>query len=123
MLPTTRQIVATIPAGVFTGIDVGTAGYQVSIFSDADDNEGIGNVRPVYSLDCWNGTDIHCPPFIKAFRFGGGAGVWDDTLTSVDTVTADPNAIDIISGTTAQSTALDWTVAAPVVVPYVPIAP
>jgi glucan 1,4-alpha-glucosidase len=123
VLPTTRQIVATIPASLFTGIDVGTAGYQVSIFSDADDNEGIGNIRPVYSLDCWNGTDIHCPPFINAFRFGGGAGVWDDTLTSVDTVTADPNAIDIISGTTAQSTALDWTVAAPVVVPYVPIAP
>ena len=57
------------------------------------------------------------------YRFGDRAGIWDPSLLSVDTVTADPNAIDIISGTTAQSSALNWTVAAPVVVPYVPSTP
>ena len=119
--PRTRQIVVTIPGSVFTGIDVGTAGYQVSMFSDADDGEGIGNVRPVYSAECWAGTG--CPSFVGAYRFGGGAGIWDPSLPSVDTVPADPNAVDIISGTTPQSSALDWTVAAPVVVPYVQIAP
>ena len=121
VLPTTRQIVVTIPGSVFTGIDVGTAGYQVSMFSDADDGEGIGNVRPVYSAECWAGTG--CPSFVGGYRFGGGAGIWDPSLPSVDTVTADPNAVDIISGTTPQSSALDWTVAAPVVVPYVQITP
>lgn len=121
VLPTTRQVVATIPAGAFGGLDLASAGYQVSIFSDADDGEGIGNIRPVYSLDCWNGNG--CPDFVKAFRFGGGAGVWDPRLTSVDTDTRDPNAIDIISGTAAQSQVLDWTTQSPVVVPYVGITP
>jgi hypothetical protein len=60
---------------------------------------------------------------VGGYRFGGGAGIWDPSLPSIDTVTADPNAVDVISGTTPQSSALDWTVAAPVVVPYVQIAP
>ena len=72
VLPTSRQIVVTILASVFTGIDVGTAGYQVSMFSDADDGEGIGNVRPVYSAACWSAQDV--PRVRGAFRPGGGAG-------------------------------------------------
>ncbi len=121
VLPTTRQIVVTIPAPVLGGVDLATAGYQVSIFSDADDGEGIGNIRPVYSLDCWNANG--CPTFIKPFRFGGGAGVWDPNLPTVDTDTSDPNAIDVISGSAAQSEVLSWTSGAPVVVPYVGITP
>jgi len=121
VLPTTRQIVVTIPAAVLGGVDLATAGYQVSIFSDADDGEGIGNIRPVYSLDCWNANG--CPTFIKPFRFGGGAGVWDPNLPTVDTDTSDPNAIDVISGSAAQSEVLSWTSGAPVVVPYVGITP
>ena len=101
-------------------IDVGTAGYQVSMFSDADDGEGIGNVRPVYSAACWSDRMSRVRGGV---RFGGGAGSGSRPTTSVDTDTADPNAIDIISGATAQSSALDWTVTAPVVVPYVQIVP
>ena len=115
VLPTSRQIVVTIPATAFTGTDLATAGYQVSLFSDADDSEGIGNIRPVYSLQCWNGAG--CPDFVKAYRFGGGAGNWDPSLPTFDTDTADPNAIDVISGDTPQATALDWTTTHPVVVP------
>ena len=121
VLPTTRQIVVTIPAAVLGGVDLATAGYQVSIFSDADDPEGIGNIRPVYSLDCWNANG--CPTFIKPFRFGGGAGDWNPGLPTVDSDISDPNAIDVISGSAAQSEVLDWTRGAPVVVPYVGITP
>ncbi len=121
VLPTTRQIVVTMPAAALGGVDLATAGYQVSIFSDADDTEGIGNIRPVYSLDCWNANG--CPTFIKPFRFGGGAGVWNPDLPTVDSNTSDPNAIDVMSGSAAQSKVLDWTRAAPVVVPYVGITP
>jgi glucan 1,4-alpha-glucosidase len=122
VLPTTRQIVVTIPGGVLGGVDLATAGYQVSMFSDADDSEGIGNIRPVYSLECWN-AGAGCPTFIKPFRFGGGAGQWNESLPSVDTDTSDPNAVDIISGSAAQSAVLNWTTATPVVVPYVGITP
>ncbi|SDO68012.1 glucan 1,4-alpha-glucosidase [Nakamurella panacisegetis] len=116
VLPSSHLIVVTVPAAVFGTTDLATATYQVSMFSDAEDSEGIGNIRPVYSHDCWAGTG--CPGFVGQYRFGGGAGTWDPSLPSVDTDTADPNAIDIISGATVQSTALDWTKGSPVVVPY-----
>jgi len=120
VLPTSHQIVVTIPASVFGSTDLAKATYQVSMFSDAEDGEGIGNVRPVYSLDCWNGGS-GCPWFIKQYRFGGGAGNWDGSMPSQDTDTSDPNAIEIISGSTPQSTALDWTKGSPVTVPYLPL--
>jgi GH15 family glucan-1,4-alpha-glucosidase len=116
VLPTSHQIVVTIPASVFGSTDLAKATYQVSMFSDAEDGEGIGNVRPVYSLDCWNGGS-GCPWFIKQYRFGDGAGNWDGSMPSQDTDTSDPNAIEIISGSTPQSTALDWTNGSPVTVP------
>jgi carbohydrate-binding DOMON domain-containing protein len=121
VIPVSHQIVMTIPATVFGATDLSAATYQVSMFSDADDGEGIGNVRPVYSPQCWAGTT--CPSFIGQFRFGGGAGDWDAGLPSQDTDTRDPNAVDIISGPAAQSTVLNWTVQTPVVAPYVPLAP
>ncbi len=120
VIPATHQIVVTIPASVFGTTDLSTATYQVSMFSDAEDTEGIGNIRPVYSHDCWAGNG--CPSFVGQYRFGGGAGTWDPSLPSMDTDTSDPNAIDIISGSTPQSTALDWTNGSPVVVPYVGLA-
>ena len=120
VIPVSHQIVVTIPATVFGTTDPAAAKYEVSMYSDADDGEGIGNVRPVYSLDCWNG--INCPSFIQAFRFGGGAGIWDPNIgPSQDTDTSDPNSIDIISGSTPQSTVLDWTKGSPVVLPYLPL--
>ena len=44
-------------------------------------------------------------------------------LPTVDSDTSDPNAIDVISGSAAQSEVLSWTSGAPVVVPYVGITP
>ena len=117
VLPTTRQIVVTMPASVFSGVDLKSAGYQVSMFSDSDDGEGIGNVRPVYSLACWQGNG--CPGFVGEYRVGGGAGVWDPSLPSVDTNTSDPNAIDIVNGATPQGEALHWTDGTTASVPYV----
>ena len=43
------KIIASVPASTLSGLDLSTAGYQVSMFSDAEDGEGIGNIRPVYS--------------------------------------------------------------------------
>lgn len=109
-------IIASVPASAFDGIDLSSAGYQVSLFSDAEDGEGIGGVRPVYSAEC--ASSITCPDFIGQYRAGGGAGDWTDTLESRDTDTRDSNALDIITGAAAQSEVMDWTTG-PVVAPYV----
>ncbi len=120
VIPATSQIVVTVPASTFGAVDPAKAGYQVSMYSDAEDGEGIGNVRPVYSKTCWDGGD-GCPWFVKPYRFGGGAGTWDGGLAAHDTDVSDSNAIDIISGSAAQSSVMDWTKGSPVTVPYVPL--
>jgi glucan 1,4-alpha-glucosidase len=121
VIPATHQIVVTVPASTFGIVDPAKAGYQVSMYSDAEDGEGIGNVRPVYSQTCWDGGD-GCPSFVKGYRLGGGAGNWDGSIPAQDTDTSDSNAIDIISGSAAQSTVMDWTVGSPVTVPYVSLS-
>ncbi len=110
------KIVASVPAAVLEGVDLRNAGYQVAMFSDAEEGEGIGNVRPVYSAECSNG--IGCPSFVGPYRVGGGAGSWTDADASHDTDTRDSNALDIISGGTSQAEVMDWT-RGPVVAPYV----
>ena len=110
------KIIASVPASTLSGMDLSNAGYQVSMYSDAEDGEGIGNVRPVYSAECAQG--IGCPWFVGPYRVGGGAGEWTDAVESRDTNTTDSNALDIISGDVAQATVMDWT-RGPVVVPYV----
>jgi hypothetical protein len=114
------KIIASVPAATLNGLDLATAGYQVSMFSDAEDGEGIGNVRPVYSADCARG--IGCPDFVGPWRVGGGAGEWTDATPSRDTDTRDSNALDIISGDQPQSEVMDWTTG-PVVAPYVQLTP
>jgi carbohydrate-binding DOMON domain-containing protein len=99
------KIIASVPAAILGSLDLGTAGYQVSMFSDAEDGEGVGNVRPVYSAG-------------GPYRVGGGAGDWTDANEARDTDTRDSNALDIISGNQSQSTVMDWT-NGPVVAPYV----
>ena len=110
------KIIASVPSSALTDVDLATAGYQVSMFSDAEDGEGVGNVRPVYSADCSRG--IGCPDFVGPYRVGGGAGNWTDATASHDTDTSDSNALDLITGTASQSEAMDWT-KGPVVAPYV----
>jgi len=113
-------IIASVPASSLTGVDLSTAGYQVSMFSDAEDGEGIGNIRPVYSAECARG--VGCPSFVGPYRVGGGAGTWTDAVASRDTDTSDSNALDIISGSEPQSQIMDWTKGL-VVAPYVKLTP
>jgi hypothetical protein len=113
------KIIASVPANTLNGLDLASAGYQVSMFSDAEDSEGIGNIRPVYSAECAQG--VSCPWFVGPYRVGGGAGNWTDTTQSRDTDTRDSNALDIISGNESQSTVMDWT-KGPVVTPYVALS-
>lgn len=110
------KIIASLPASALGDLDFRNAGYQVSMYSDAEDGEGIGNIRPVYSADCAEG--IGCPSFVGPYRPGGGAGEWTDAVESRDTDTTDSNALDIISGKAEQKTVMDWT-RGPVIVPYV----
>lgn len=109
------RIVVSVPAAVFDGVDLSRVGYQVSIFSGAEESEGQGGVRPVYSAECAQG--VGCPTFVGPYRFGGGAGEWTDATETRDTDTRDSNAIDILSGRSPQSRVLDWG-RGPVVVPY-----
>ncbi|MEO7236088.1 MAG: glycoside hydrolase family 15 protein, partial [Lapillicoccus sp.] len=121
VVPAAKAIVVSVAATALGGVDPAAAAYQVSMYSDAEDSEGIGNVRPVYSLSCWNGGD-GCPSWVKPYRLGGGAGVWDGSTPSQDTVVSDSNAIDMITGAAAQAIVMDWT-KGPVVAPYVPLTP
>ncbi|MGI6879755.1 glucodextranase DOMON-like domain-containing protein [Microbacterium sp. gxy059] len=114
------RVVASVSAEVFAGVDLAEAGYQVSMFSAAEESEGVGGVRPVYSAECAAG--VGCPEFVGAYRFGGGAGDWTDAVEAVDTDTADSNAIDIISGPYDQGVLMDWT-RGPVVLPYLSLVP
>ena len=62
--------------------------------------------------------------WVKAFRFGGGAGEYDGSLPSKDTDTRDPNALDVIVGPgQSQAQVLDWTTMTPVQLPMVGLQP
>lgn len=100
-----NTIVASVPRTAFADLDLGRAGYQVSVFSSAEDSEGIGNVRPVYSTACWDGGES-CPDYVHQFRFGGGLGVPDDSPAH-DSVTTDSNAIDAFTGKESQAALMD----------------
>ncbi|WP_454138885.1 glucodextranase DOMON-like domain-containing protein [Microbacterium paulum] len=109
------SIVATVPAAVFAGSDLAATGYQVAMFSDAEDGEGVGNVRPIYSAQCAQGIDR--PDFVGPFRGGGGAGSFTDQDPSRDTDTSDSNAFDLFTGARPQPEVMDWT-RGPVIAPY-----
>ncbi|WP_326594615.1 glycoside hydrolase family 66 protein [Streptomyces sp. NBC_01803] len=111
----TNDIVVTVPAEVFDGLDPATAGYQISMLSNAEPTEGIGLVRPVYSLEHWSELGN------REFRFGGGAGEQTGDLPSRDTDTRDPNTIDVVTGERPQAEVLDWTGSSPVVLPFLPL--
>ena len=86
----THQIAVVVPRSALAGIDLRTARYGIAMFGNGEAGEGLGYIRPVYDGAYWNN-----PPegfsWIKEYRFGGGAGVWDDTPAH-DTDTRDPNA-------------------------------
>jgi glucan 1,4-alpha-glucosidase len=119
-LPATRQVVVSVPLSALGSVDLATAEYAVAMMSHAGDGEGTGHVRPVYDRDYWESTEGTDMGWIKEFRFGGGAGIYDGNVDARDTDTADPNAIDVLvpEGST-QADVLDWTAGAPVTLPYV----
>jgi len=120
-VPETRQIVAVTPASIFGPLDLATARYGVAMFGNAEAGEGVGFIRPVYDPDYWQNP----PPgfeWIKEWRFGGGAGQWEDTPDH-DTDTRDSNAIDIIVGAgQAQAEVMNWEASSPVVLPMMSLA-
>ncbi len=97
-----NTIVTSVPASAFGTLDLSTAEYAIALYSSAEESEGIGNVRPVYGMACWEGA---CPDYVHNYRFGGGLGEVDDSPAR-DTVTRDTNAIDAFTGGTAQQDAL-----------------
>jgi glucan 1,4-alpha-glucosidase len=118
-IPETRQIAAIVPRSALGGLDPATASYGVGMFGNAEPGEGVGYIRPVYDRAYWDAGD---PWWIKEYRFGGGAGVWEDSADH-DTDTRDPNALDIIVGAGQdQHTVMDWQTASPVRLPMVPIS-
>ena len=120
-VPEARQIVTRVPKAALGSLDPATARMSVAMFGNAEAGEGTGNVRPVYDGDYWAAGD---PSWIKEWRFGGGAGVFDGGLDSRDTDTRDPNALDVIVGEGQSQTAvLDWRAGSPVVVPMMGLTP
>jgi glucan 1,4-alpha-glucosidase len=121
-VPETHQIAVVVPTSALAGADLATAHYGIAMFGNAEAGEGVGYIRPVYDLAYWQnpGPDFW---WITQYRFGGGAGVWNDT-PSHDSDTRDPNAIDIIVGPgQAQADVMNWQATSPVSLPMVPIAP
>ncbi len=119
-IPETHQIAAVVARSALAGLDPATASYGVAMLGNAELGEGVGYVRPVYDRDYWDAAD---PSWIKEYRFGGGAGVWEDSADH-DTDTRDPNALDIVVGAGQdQHTVMDWRTASPVRLPLVPLAP
>ncbi|HEX2312609.1 MAG TPA: glucan 1,4-alpha-glucosidase [Thermomonospora sp.] len=117
VVPAARQIVASLPVSALGGADPAGAGYAVAMFGNAEAGEGIGNVRPVYSLEHWNTG----PWWVRDYRFGGGAGVTDDGPAK-DSDTSDPNSIDVIVGPgQRQSDVLDYRTRPPAI-PFLPLS-
>lgn len=120
-VPEAHQIVTHVPKTALGGLDPAAARMSVTMFGNAEAGEGIGNVRPVYDGAYWEAGD---PSWIKEWRFGGGAGVFDGGLPARDTDTRDPNALDVLVGEgQTQSAVLDWRAGSPVVVPMLGLAP
>lgn len=120
-VPEAHQIVTMVPKTALGNLDPASAKLAVAMFGNAESGEGVGNVRPVYDGAYWAAGD---PSWIKEWRFGGGAGVFDGGIASRDTDTSDPNALDVIvRDGQSQATVLDWHTASPAVIPMVGLKP
>jgi hypothetical protein len=118
-LPSTRQIVASVPKTAIPGLGTATR-YVVAMLSHGGDGEGTGHIRPVYDLAYWQSTAGTGMSWIHDFRLGGGAGEWTGDGDAHDTDTRDPNVVDtLVPAGASQAQVLDWRAAAPVVLRYV----
>ena len=120
-IPESRQVVVTVPASALGPVDPDTAEVALTMMSHADPNgEGVGGIRPVYDRAYWESTRDTDMWWIREYRFGGGAGVFDGSTAARDTDTRDPNVLDVlVPAGSSQSEVLDWTRGAPVTLPYV----
>ena len=84
-----RDIVLTVPASVFDGVDLAKASVAVAMMSATEDGEGLSNIRPVY--DCAAAGN---PDWLSDWRFCGGLGTWSST-SPFDTNTTDPNVLKV----------------------------
>jgi glucan 1,4-alpha-glucosidase len=122
-VPQTRQFAVVVPRSSLGGLDPAAALYGTAMLGNAEEGEGIGFVRPVYSLDYWTNPPAGME-WVTQFRFGGGAGEVDFGLASKDTDTRDPNALDVIVGSgQSQAQVLDWTTMSPVQLPMLQLQP
>ncbi len=122
-VPQTRQFAVVVPRSALGGLDPAAALYGTAMLGNAEEGEGIGFVRPVYSLDYWTNPPAGME-WVTQFRFGGGAGEVDFGLASKDTDTRDPNALDVIVGSgQSQAQVLDWTTMSPVQLPMLQLQP
>ncbi|MDU0347826.1 glucodextranase DOMON-like domain-containing protein, partial [Actinomyces sp. MRS3W] len=110
-----NRIVLSVDAGLLGDLDLARAGYQVSMYSSAEDGEAVGNVRPVYSPECFAGQT--CEDWVAQYRFGGGKGELTGQ-SPYDTDLTDSNAIDLITGDAAQAEVMDLS-QEQIVAPYV----
>ena len=118
-LPSTQQIVASVPKTTFSALSSG-ARFAVVMLSHGGDGEGTGHIRPVYDRAYWESTLGTPMSWIREFRLGGGAGVWTDANEARDTDTSDPNVVDLlVPAGASQADALNWRAAAPVTLRYV----
>jgi carbohydrate-binding DOMON domain-containing protein len=122
-VPERKQVVISVPRSVLgPTMALDSTQYALTVMSHADEGEGAGGIRPVYSLEYWQSTAGTDMSWIRDYRFGGGAGEWTGDHPSRDTDTSDPNVLDIlVPPGAAQSEVLDWTAGAPVRLPYVPL--
>jgi hypothetical protein len=120
-VPQTHQIAVGIPLSALNGLDLTTTYYGIAMFDNCQANEGIGYVRPVYSLAFWENPGPGLG-FITQFFFGGGAGEYDPNVPSKTTDTSAPNAIDIFVGPgQSWSEVLNWNLHSPCVLPMLPL--
>ncbi|CED92347.1 glucodextranase DOMON-like domain-containing protein [Actinomyces succiniciruminis] len=110
-----NRIVLSVDASVLGDLDLAEAGYQVSMYSSSEDGEAVGNVRPVYSPECFSGQT--CEDWVAQYRFGGGKGELTGQ-SPYDTDLTDSNAIDMITGQADQAEVMDLS-RARIVAPYV----
>jgi glucan 1,4-alpha-glucosidase len=123
VLPEAGQIALTVPKSALGDIDLASAGYQATVMSHADENEGQGGIRPVYSREYWDASAGTSMSWITEYRFGGGAGEYTDANPARDTDSSDANVLDIlVPEGSQQAHVLDGEAAAPVVLPFVPLA-
>ena len=69
------RIIARVAKSAVGYMNVKDARYQVSMYSSAEEKEGVNNIRPIYSKQCWERKTNACSAdWIQGYRFGGAKG-------------------------------------------------